>query len=56
MEIIDKVLKERMLEKIVKKKVNANDVNLIDVGIQMKEQLNNVNISEIAHVIIENQI
>ena len=56
LEIIDKVFKERLLEKIVKKKISANDVNLIDVGIQMKEQLNNVNISEITHVIIENQI
>ena len=56
LEIIEKVFKERMLEKIVKKKISANDVNLIDVGIQMKEQLNKVDISEITHVIIENQI
>ena len=56
LEIIDKTLKERQLEKVVKKKINANDVNLIDVGIQMKNQLNNVDLSGVTHVIIENQI
>lgn len=58
---IDKILEhvdEKCVKTIVKKKKKgANDINLIDVGKNMKEELHKLPyIHEITHVIIENQI
>lgn len=58
---IDMILQqidERCVKTIVKKKKKgANDINLIDVGKNMKEELHKLPyINEITHVIIENQI
>ena len=46
------------LERIVlKKKTNAGEVNLISIGRQLKQQLDQVDhINDVTHVIIENQI
>ena len=60
-ECIDSILEninKRGVKQIVKrKKKSANDIDLIEVGKTMKEELNKLSyINEITHVIIENQI
>ena len=60
-ECIDTILEqinERGVKQIIKKKKkSANDIDLIEVGKTMKEELNKLPyINEITHVIIENQI
>ena len=57
-DIILEQINERGVKQIVKKKKkSANDIDLIEVGKNMKEELNKLPyINEITHVIIENQI
>ena len=44
------------LEPIQVTKIKAGDVDLIDIGIKMKEELNKYPLEEIDHVVIENQL
>ncbi len=57
-DIILEQINERGVKQIIKKKKkSANDIDLIEVGKTMKEELNKLPyINEITHVIIENQI
>lgn len=57
-QILLQQIEEKTIKPIVKKKKkSANDVDLIQVGQMMKEELNKLSyINEITHVIIENQI
>jgi hypothetical protein len=58
LEIIIRFFESRCFETIsIKKTKSANDIDLIQIGRNMKEQLNNVQtIDAVTHVIIENQI
>jgi hypothetical protein len=57
-EILDNFFQNKMLRTIKEKKEkSASDVDLISIGRNMKDLLNNIpNIENITHVIIENQI
>ena len=56
LEIIETELQKKKLQEIKKRKASANDVNLIEVGINMKKELDKLDLKYIDEVIIENQI
>ena len=55
--ILENINKRGVKQIVKRKKKSANDIDLIEVGKTMKEELNKLSyINEITHVIIENQI
>ena len=54
---IDTFLKEKCLEWIIpSREQSADEINLVDIGKSMKRQLDEIDMSDITHVVIENQI
>ncbi len=55
-EKLDNFYKQKCLETISQTKRLASEIDLIEIGRNMKHKLNELSLSEITHVIIENQI